>query len=95
MPRKKIEDYMSTEMRIKNYITKIHVLLDLLSEQRQELWEFIRKSGYSKLLPREKKVLRMRVKDRMSREEVGKEFGVTRERIRQWETKAFEKLENN
>jgi RNA polymerase primary sigma factor len=48
------------------------------------------------LSPREKKILEMRfgLKDGISHtlEEVGKEFGVTRERIRQIEAKALEKL---
>jgi len=44
------------------------------------------------LSPREKKVLTMRFLELRSLEEVGKEFGVTRERIRQLEFKAIEKL---
>jgi RNA polymerase primary sigma factor len=47
------------------------------------------------LTPREQRILRMRFGIGMSDhtlEEVGKEFGVTRERIRQIEAKALEKL---
>ena len=48
---------------------------------------------------REKKVLELRfgLKDNQQRtlEEVGREFGVTRERIRQIESKALKKLRNN
>ncbi|MBI4284432.1 MAG: sigma-70 family RNA polymerase sigma factor, partial [Chloroflexi bacterium] len=48
------------------------------------------------LTPRERRVLQLRfgLEDRRSRtlEEVGKEFGVTRERIRQIEAKALRKL---
>ena len=48
------------------------------------------------LMPREQKILRMRfgLDDGIAHtlEEVGKEFGVTRERIRQIEAKAIEKI---
>ncbi len=60
----------------------------LLREQMQEILE--------QLNDRERRVLEMRfgLKDGMSRtlEEVGQEFGVTRERIRQIEAKALRKL---
>jgi len=61
---------------------------ELLKEQLQEV--------LATLNPREQKVLEMRfgLKDGRSRtlEEVGKQFGVTRERIRQIEAKALRKL---
>ncbi|MFC1663000.1 RNA polymerase sigma factor RpoD [Patescibacteria group bacterium] len=53
----------------------------------------------SELSPREQKILEMRfgLTDGISHtlEEVGREFGVTRERIRQIEAKALEKIEQN
>ena len=58
---------------------------------REQLWDVL-----STLTPREAKVLRLRfgLEDGRSRtlEEVGKEFNVTRERIRQIEAKALRKL---
>jgi RNA polymerase primary sigma factor len=52
----------------------------------------------AKLTPREERILRMRfgigVTDEHTLEEVGKTFGVTRERIRQIEAKALQKLRN-
>ncbi len=62
--------------------------LNLLKDQVEEV--------LSTLTPRESRVLRLRfgLKDGRSRtlEEVGREFGVTRERIRQIEAKALRKL---
>ena len=52
-----------------------------------------------KLLPREQKILEMRfgLGDGVAHtlEEVGQEFGVTRERIRQIEAKALEKIQQH
>jgi RNA polymerase primary sigma factor len=63
---------------------------ELLKEQMQEV--------LNSLTPREKKVLELRfgLADGRSRtlEEVGQEFGVTRERIRQIEAKALRKLKH-
>jgi DNA-directed RNA polymerase sigma subunit (sigma70/sigma32) len=44
------------------------------------------------LSPRELKILRMRYKQNKTLEEVGKHFDVTRERIRQIETKIYNKI---
>ena len=54
------------------------------------------KEAVKELAPRERKILEMRfgLEDGVTHtlEEVGKEFGVTRERIRQIEAKALEKI---
>jgi RNA polymerase primary sigma factor len=62
----------------------------------QLLREYV-KEAIKDLLPREQKILEMRfgLSDGVSHtlEEVGEEFGVTRERIRQIEAKALEKVQ--
>jgi len=62
---------------------------------KQNMAEIIREL-FSNLTPREEKVIRMRFgigeTEDYTLEEIGKEFGVTRERIRQIETKAVLKL---
>ena len=82
------------------------VLEDFIEDQKtmtpdraaalQILSDYVR-AVISELTPREQKVLEMRfgLKDGVSHtlEEVGKEFDVTRERIRQIEAKALEKIE--
>jgi len=74
---------------------------DLLSNKRshltsvrycdEQIWELLKKYR-TKLPKKEYTVLKMRLKDNLILEEVGKEFGVTRERVRQIEAKAMEKL---
>jgi DNA-directed RNA polymerase sigma subunit (sigma70/sigma32) len=54
--------------------------------------ELRRKKGSSILSDRELKILTMRLGIRHTLEEVGKEFDVTRERIRELEEKAMGKL---
>lgn len=46
------------------------------------------------LTPRMQKIIQVRFIEGLSLEETGQEFGVTRERIRQMETKALEYLKN-
>lgn len=48
--------------------------------------------GYKQLSPREQKILHNRFFEKKTIEEVGQEFGVTSERIKQIEKKAIEKL---
>lgn len=47
------------------------------------------------LSPREQRVLKARIEEHKTLEEIGEEFGVTRERIRQLELNAFKKLRKN
>jgi len=75
---------------------------DNLSPKEKAIYEMLRGhvSEFLKILsPREQKILRMRfgLDDGKTHtlEEVGKEFGVTRERIRQIEAKSLERLRKN
>jgi RNA polymerase primary sigma factor len=65
--------------------------MNLLKENLNEMLDF--------LTPRERKIIKMRFGleggDVHTLEEVGKEFGVTRERIRQIEAKTLEKLKEH
>lgn len=65
--------------------------MNLLKENLNEMLDF--------LTPRERKIVKMRFGleggDVHTLEEVGKEFGVTRERIRQIEAKTLEKLKEH
>ncbi|MFC1788073.1 sigma-70 family RNA polymerase sigma factor, partial [Patescibacteria group bacterium] len=65
---------------------------------RELLRDYV-KDSMKELSPREQKILEMRfgLTDGVSHtlEEVGKEFDVTRERIRQIEAKALEKIQAN
>lgn len=71
--------------------------LKLLSREhcrrKQSQWKSLKETRYL-LSPREYKLLKMRFRDGMCLEEVGKEFGVTRERIRQIEGKVIQKLKD-
>jgi len=75
---------------------------DNLTPKEQAIYELLRghvNDFLGTLSPREQKILRMRfgLEDGKTHtlEEVGNEFGVTRERIRQIEAKALEKLRKN
>src|SRR3990167_311149 len=76
---------------VKNITPDRHAALQLLKDYVKE--------AISDLLPREQKILEMRfgLGDGVSHtlEEVGQEFDVTRERIRQIEAKALEKIEKH
>jgi RNA polymerase primary sigma factor len=75
---------------------------DSLSPEEAAIYELMKghvEEFLSTLPPREQKILRMRFGLENGRshtlEEVGQEFGVTRERIRQIEAKALKKLEKH
>jgi RNA polymerase primary sigma factor len=75
---------------------------EALSPEEVAIYELIKghiKDSLQFLSPREQKILRMRFGLEGGRthtlEEVGQEFGVTRERIRQIEAKALQKLKKN
>ena len=51
-------------------------------------------SSFNQLNYREQKVMKLRLVDRLTYEDVGKEFGVTRERVKQIEAKAIRKIKS-
>ena len=70
---------------------------ELIREHKREFAKKLQEFGLidlRDLIPREQKVLWMRFMEFKTYEEVGKEFGVTRERVRQIEIKALERLRN-
>jgi RNA polymerase sigma factor (sigma-70 family) len=73
-------------------------LHDYIKIMRISYYQTFLINAVKRLLPRENKVISMRFgfEDGITHtlEEVGKEFGVNRERIRQIEAKALEKLRN-
>ena len=68
---------------------------ELIKEKRRDFAKILNENGLimlEELSPREAKILTMRFLELKNLEEVGNEFGITRERIRQIEFKAIEKL---
>lgn len=63
-----------------------------ISKLSSELTDKDIKKAFEKLDNRKKKILYLRFEKNLSLEEVGKEFDVTRERIRQMSVKAIRKI---
>lgn len=70
------------------YEVEWNILRDIYDD---EMPEFIKKA-FLTLSPREKEVLKLRHVDHLTLDEIGKIYGVTRERIRQIEQNAFRKI---
>ena len=83
------------ESTLRDFIEDTDTVLPSQDAGRQLLKEYV-KSVLVELSPREQKILKMRfgLEDGVTHtlEEIGQEFGVTRERIRQIEAKALERI---
>ncbi|MCK5413680.1 MAG: RNA polymerase sigma factor RpoD [Candidatus Pacebacteria bacterium] len=86
------------ESTLRDFIEDTDAVLPSQSAGRQLLKEYV-KEILVELSPREQKILKLRfgLEDGVTHtlEEIGQEFGVTRERIRQIEAKALEKIKKH
>ena len=86
------------DSKLEDFIEDIKTISPDRAAARELLRDYVRES-MKDLSPREQKILEMRfgIVDGVSHtlEEVGREFDVTRERIRQIEAKALEKIQSN
>jgi RNA polymerase primary sigma factor len=86
------------DSKLEDFIEDVKTISPDRTAARQLLRDYVRES-MKELTPREQKILEMRfgLTDGVSHtlEEVGREFDVTRERIRQIEAKALEKIQAN
>jgi RNA polymerase primary sigma factor len=93
-----VGDEGDDESKLSDFIEDVKTLTPTQSAALQLLKDHI-KEILKDLTPREQKILEMRfgLEDGIAHtlEEVGQEFGVTRERIRQIEAKALEKIEKH
>jgi|10_taG_2_1085330.scaffolds.fasta_scaffold136525_2 DNA-directed RNA polymerase sigma subunit (sigma70/sigma32) len=67
---------------------------DYNSEDYKKTLLLFLESAFSQLNHMEEKLMKLRLVDRLSYDEVGKEFGVTSERIKQVEAKAIRKIKS-
>lgn len=86
------------DSKLEDFLEDVKTISPDRTAARELLRDYVRKS-MEELTPREQKILEMRfgLTDGVSHtlEEVGREFDVTRERIRQIEAKALEKIQAN
>jgi RNA polymerase primary sigma factor len=86
------------DSKLEDFLEDVKTISPDRTAARQLLRDYVRQS-MDELTPREQKILEMRfgLTDGVSHtlEEVGREFDVTRERIRQIEAKALEKIQAN
>ena len=78
-------------MNIESLLNEKYSLLKQVNKIDREIWELLKKYR-TKLPKKEYFVLKARLHEKKTLEEVCKELGVTRERVRQIEAKAMEKL---
>lgn len=80
-------------MSLEVLLNERHHLLYEIQIIDREIWGLLKKYR-TKINPREYKILKMRFYEKKNLEEVGKEIGITRERIRQLEQIAIIKIDN-
>ena len=80
-------------MSIEVLLNERHNLMRQVFKIDRNIWELLKKYRH-KLLPKTYKVLKMRLHERKTLEEVGKELDVTRERVRQLEQRGMVELDN-
>lgn len=80
-------------MSFESLLNERHQLMHKVYSIDRELWEMLKRAR-RKISPKTYKVLKMRLYERKTLEEVGKELDVTRERVRQIEHKGVIELDN-
>lgn len=92
---KKLKEEYEHQIRDVNSIFPFNLLQDIMEDYEYQ-YEFstmtVKRVMQERLSERENKVLELRYGRNFTLEDIGKEFGVTRERIRQVEAKAIRKL---